>query len=315
MLHVIADILNEKLSSLAWIEARTGLTLAATKPQYAPIEGTSQQAKIGELVYPVSCETSFDECWQNGTYKYFVPDQTKGAIAFFVDGGGVTLKGTLGPKDGVLRFSFRLKFLLWMNLQRLGAEGCNLSGRVGPYLASQFYGDQTSPSGLTDVYRSVRVETVQQLEKSPSMFQPFTFANLPIFLYPYDYLGFILTGTFDIPRNCLPEFMGDDFEFSTGVCFPSGGDSWTPTPPSTNTHTVTTPTYEYTIPPGKWLLTIDIYSTTPQDINVGLTSNGTELYDGIDSGEALIGKYGGNDGVTIYFSGLTGTVLLTFLRT
>lgn len=223
MLNIIADILNAKLANLVWIEARSGMTVAATKTDYAPItmeDGTVKMIALPPLVYPVACGTSYPECWDNGKYKHLTPDENKGALAFFVDPGGVSLKEVLGPKAGLLRFQFRIKFLLWLNLRRLlpaDSTDCNLSGRVAPYLAAQFYGDHTS--SLPDVYRSVRVDSIQQLGKDPSMFKPYTFAdNGAVFLYPYDYLGMMLSGTFDISRNCLPDFMGEDFTFNDGTC-------------------------------------------------------------------------------------------------
>jgi hypothetical protein len=46
------------------------------------------------------------------------------------------------------------------------------------------------------------------LQKSPSVFAPFTFATDPkrqaLFMYPYDYFAIQVSGTFIINVNCLP---------------------------------------------------------------------------------------------------------------
>lgn len=216
MLSVVADVLKSRLTDLPWIERFGGLVQEATRPQL--IRGADGVDIIkGYDVYPVACDVNLVNCWEGGRYKMLEPDSTKAAVAFFTDGGGVTLKSVDDPKESWMVFSFELRFLCWMNLMRLGetitAGGCQPSGRVVPYVVHKLWGDHTA-SGLfgggleEEVFGRIRVTAVSELQKRAGIFDPFSFArsNMALFIYPYDYFGLRIQGTFEINRNCLPEF-------------------------------------------------------------------------------------------------------------
>lgn len=227
MTSVIADILKSRLENLAWIEWFGGMVSQATRPEFLQGSDGVQVVK-GYQSYPVACGVNVENCWETGAFKHFEPDSTKAAIAFFTDNGGVTLKDVMGPKNTALKFQFDLKFLCWMNSKRLGnditAGNCLPSGRVAPFVIAQLHGDH-SPVGLfgggveEDVFQAVEVTSVRELTKTPTMFEPFSFAkdgqNRGLFIYPYDYFGLGITGTFVINKNCLPEF-GAEWAAATG---------------------------------------------------------------------------------------------------
>lgn len=234
MTSVIADILKTKLENLAWVERFGGLVQNATRPEFVKGDGGAQIVK-GYQTYPVACGVNATECWENDRYRHFEPNSTKAAIAFFADNGGTDLKGYEGPFNSFLKFSFNIKFLCWMNLNRLGeditAGGCLPSGRVAPFVISQLFGDHSAvglfAGGLEEeVFQGIEVTGVRELPKNPSIFEPYTFArdgvNRGLFIYPYDYFGLAITGTFVFNRNCLPEF-GVDWEPSTSCVSPAGG--------------------------------------------------------------------------------------------
>jgi hypothetical protein len=236
MISVIADILKTKLENLTWMERFGGMVQNATRPEF--IKGADGVNVVkGYQTYPVSCGVNATDCWENDRYKHFEPNSTKSAIAFFAENGGTVMKGYEGPFNMFLRFTFDIKFLCWMNLNRLGeditAGGCLPSGRVAPFVISQLFGDH-SATGLfaggleEEVFQGIEVTGIRELTKNPSMFEPFTFArdgaNRGLFIYPYDYFGLAITGTFVFNRNCLPEF-GVDWEPSVSCVSPAGGTS------------------------------------------------------------------------------------------
>lgn len=237
MISAIADVLKSKLSNLPWVERFGGLVSMATRPV---VQHGADGAQIvtGYQTYPVACDVNEANCWENSLYKHFEPDSTKGAIAFFVDNGGVNLKSVDGPKAASLKFSFDVKLLFWMNLKRLGEtitdNQCNASARVVPYVMAQLFGAHTATGIFSggieeDIYLGIEVTGIKQLQKNPSMFQPFTFATdgekRGLFLYPYDYFGLAISGTFVINKDCLPALYSGDFEFTTGPCVPGPGAS------------------------------------------------------------------------------------------
>jgi hypothetical protein len=239
MIAAIAEVLKYRLSNLPWIERFGGLVNQATRPVF--VQGADGvQVVTGYQTYPVACDVNDAKCWENGVYKHFEPDSRKGSIAFFVDNGGVTLRSVEGPNAAGLKFNFDLKFLCWMNLNRLGTTITDASMRVVPYIMAQFYGTH-SASGIFDggieetIFQAIEVTGIRQLQKTPAMFQPFTFATdgerRALFLYPYDYFGLQITGTFIINKNCLPDLYAGDYDFVTGPCLPGSGTpggGWNP---------------------------------------------------------------------------------------
>jgi hypothetical protein len=190
------------------------------------------QVVTGYESFPIACDVNAEDCWDNGRFKLLEPDSSKAAVAFFVDNGGSALTAIEGPKTAFMRISFDIKFLCWVNMQRLGGtivgDGCYVSGRVAPYVIAELYGQHTSEdveavfgagSIEADTFQAVEVTGWRQLKKEPGMFQPFTFANKnELFIWPYDYFGLQLTGTFVVNRHCLPELYTAPFEPETDVC-------------------------------------------------------------------------------------------------
>jgi len=237
MVSVIADVLKASLTDFQWMERFGGLVVQATRPIFKQ-GADGVQVMTGSQVYPVACDVNMEDCWESGKFKHFEPDRKKAAIAFFVDNGGCTLKSIEGPKNAFCKFTFDLKFLCWMNTARLGTSitggGCLPSGRIAPYVFANLQGNHTAVGkfgGAIEelIYQAIEVTSIRLLPKSPSMFEPFTFASEGIsknhFIYPYDFFGLNIQGTFVINKNCLPSF-GDGWTPSIGCLAPAGNINW-----------------------------------------------------------------------------------------
>lgn len=237
MVSVIADILKANLTNLQWMERFGGLVVAAQKPTTKQGAGGTHVV-TGHEVYPVACSVNMENCWENNAFRYFEPDSKKSAVAFFVDNGGCSLKVIEGPKNQFYKFTFDIKFLCWLNSARLGEtitnNNCLPAGRIAPYVLTEMAGEKSAigvfGGGIEEtIFQAVEVTNVRQLVKSPSMFEPFTFAREGIaknlFIYPYDYFGLIIQGTFVINKNCLPDF-GADWTPNVGCLAPAGNVNW-----------------------------------------------------------------------------------------
>ena len=236
MLSVIADVLKNRLTDLPWMERFGGMVSAAHKPLTKP-GADGAQVQYGTQVSPVAFGVNAENCWESDRWKYFEPDSSKAAISFFTGNGNWRIKSIEGPKNAWAVIEFDIKFLCWMNTARLGATitagGENPSDRVTPYVINKFFGAQ-SVAGLfgggmeEDVFREIEIKGIRGLDKNPSMFEPFSFArdgvNKNLFIYPYDYFGLSISGTFRFNINCLPEF-GVDWEPFAGCLSPIAGDT------------------------------------------------------------------------------------------
>lgn len=229
MIAAVADILKSKLAALDWVDRFGGLVNIATRPVFVT-GADGAQVVTGYQSYPVACTVNAANCWENGLYKHFEPDSRKTAILFFMDNGGVNLKSVEGPKNARIKFSFDLRLLGWLNIPALGPElttqECNIAGRLVPYVMAQLWGLHDAFGKLEGgpeekMFQDVEVTNLRQLTKSPSLFQPFTFATdgntRGLFLYPYDYFGIGISGTFIINTKCLPPLF---FSPDSAYCLP-----------------------------------------------------------------------------------------------
>lgn len=245
MVSVIADILKSQLTDLDWIERFGGLVVPATR-------AVTTQGADGAMVvtgyqsYPVACDVNVENCWESGKFKHFEPDSSKSAIAYFVDNGGAALQAIEGPKNAYLKCSFDIRFLCWMNLKRLGEQitdsSCYASGRVVPYVIAQFMNAGSNIAFTAaqieavfgvgyiqaSAFQEVQVTGFRQLRREPSMFAPFTFATdgekRGLFIWPYDYFGIQLTGTYVVNRNCLADLYTPPFVATAAACLPGDED-------------------------------------------------------------------------------------------
>lgn len=234
---VIADVLKANLENLQWMERFGGLVFPYQVAQFATDVDGKQVIK-GYQTYPVACEVNLENCYETGTIMHFEPDSSKSAIGFFVDNGGATLIDVEGPKNAVLKFSFDLKFLCWMNTARLGesitAGLCQPSGRIVPYVVAEMYGEQSAAGvfggGIEEsIFYNIEVTRIRELTKTPAMFEPFSFARWGVdrglFTTPYDYFGLQIQGTFTVNKNCLPDF-GTGWQPTVGCLAPAGDIDW-----------------------------------------------------------------------------------------
>lgn len=241
MVAAIADVLKYKLTdttdspALDWIERFTGMVTAAAKANtIQTADGAFVNA--GYQYWPVACDVNAEKCFESDQQlKWFVPDSSVAAIAFFYGGQSRFLRFSENvPQRGGLVYQFSMTFLCWMNMKRLGdaitSGECYASDKVVPYVIAKFYEKHDSAAVFgTDTpkakaYREIEVTRVDHLQKQPSLFNPFTFASLPdkqaLFMWPYDYFGLQVQGEFTLHRNCLAELYEAPFEPETEICLP-----------------------------------------------------------------------------------------------
>lgn len=235
MVAAIADVLKAKLTDLDWIERFGGLVVPAAKANTVQ-SADGAFVNAGYQYWPVACDVNVEKCFEEPSQlKMFVPDSSLAAVAFFTDGGGTIYRGLANvPNRGGLIYQFNLTFLCWMNLKRLGeaiTQGtCFASDAVVPYIIAKFWETHSAAEVFGDdtpkakAYRNIEVTSVNQLRRQPQIFNPFTFANLPdkqaLFLWPYDYFGLQVQGTFTLYRECLAELYEPPFLAETDICLP-----------------------------------------------------------------------------------------------
>jgi|JI10StandDraft_1071094.scaffolds.fasta_scaffold103911_7 hypothetical protein len=239
MVAAIADILKAQIAGLDWIERFGGLVIEAKKPDTRKADN-GDVVTVGWQSWPVACDVNAERCFEDqAKLKWFIPESSLAAVAYFVDNGGTSFVGfdEFTPRRGGLIYRFNLKFVVWMNMKRLGdaitSGECWAADKLVPYVISEFFG--TAPDAATTVfgadtpkaraYRRIEVTSVSQIQKSPQIFAPFSFWNLPdkqaMFVWPYDYFALQIQGTFVLNRFCLPELYEPPFVADTDICLPA----------------------------------------------------------------------------------------------
>lgn len=239
MVAAIADILKAQLSGLDWIERFGGLVIEAKRPDTRKADN-GDTVIVGWQSWPVACDVNAERCFEDhAKLKWFIPESSLSAVAYFVDNGGCQMVGfdEFTPNRGGLIYRFNLKFVCWMNMKRLGdaitSGECWAADKLVPYVVAEFLG--TAPGAATVVfgadtpkaraYKQVEVTSVSQVQKSPQVFAPFSFWNLPdkqaMFVWPYDYFALSIQGTFILNRFCLGELYEPPFVAETDICLPS----------------------------------------------------------------------------------------------
>ena len=238
MVAAIADILKAQLSGLDWIERFGGLVIEAKKADTRKADN-GDVVTVGWQSWPVACDVNVERCFEDAAkLKWFIPESSLAAVAYFVDNGGTSFVGfdEFTPRRGGLIYRFNLKFVCWMNMKRLGdaitSGECWVADKLVPYVIAEFFGtapgaaatvfDAGTPKALA--YRQVEVTSVSQVQKSPQIFAPFSFWNLPdkqaMFVWPYDYFALQIQGTFVLNRFCLPELYEPPFVAEPEICLP-----------------------------------------------------------------------------------------------
>ena len=240
MVAAIADILKSRLSNLDWIERFGGLVIEAKRPDTRKNPDTGEQIIVGWQSWPVACDVNAERCFEDAQkLKWFIPETGLAAVAYFVDNGGTQFVevSEFVPKRGGLVYRFNLRFVCWMNMKRLGEAitmgECWAADKLVPYVIAELFGEYTAAeiealfganSPQARAYRWVEVTSISQVQKSPQIFSPFTFWNLPdkqaIFVWPYDYFALQIQGTFTVNRFCLGELYEAPFVAETEICFP-----------------------------------------------------------------------------------------------
>lgn len=105
MNYIIEQALRAKITGLSFIERYGGIV----RPMTYKSEG-----KV-----PVSTLLTADQCKDPSFYKLLIPDSNYKSVSY-LENLGITGPAFSGPKQNVMTFNSRLRFVCWMNLRALG---------------------------------------------------------------------------------------------------------------------------------------------------------------------------------------------------
>lgn len=158
------------------------------------------QMESGLQVLPIGCY----EDGQPDKMLHFVPDTQRGPVGFFMDPNGAQIQKVYGEKGGRLEMVFNLNFLGWYSIQETDLPGCSASHVVAPRLMRELMQAGENDSAFLNQrgFSNMLVTGVSVMPKTPALFQSFSFyqegLKNGLFAYPYDYVGLVIRGKYDV---------------------------------------------------------------------------------------------------------------------
>ena len=179
MIDIVLKIYDSAIKDLAWTERFGGLV----KP--VVIEEPLYEGGISRKRFPISCDTTARQCYENERYLDFVPDDKFKSVSYWEQVGDTRIR-PLRDVRNKWEFTASVDFVTWLNLPKLGFDGCND--------VSKFVGDafraimQVKDNRITSPFRidKISIEPILQTQHGESVFQKYSYEDKrQLMLYPY----------------------------------------------------------------------------------------------------------------------------------
>ena len=151
--------------------------------------------------FPISCNTTFEECTKSGAHKDLIPNSRYGCMIYLEEESGVDLisEDRSGKK-------YRTSFLLvgWLNQKKLGTNDCSVTGKVVNTIINSL---SVKPFN-NDIYNAIQIEVSGQNPKSTNPFSKYTYDqdNTQFLMAPYDYFSLKIEVNFTVQPLCITPF-------------------------------------------------------------------------------------------------------------
>lgn len=204
MIQDIIQSIGHKVTDLSFIERYGGLVQTARQIQ----EVTDGQ--FTEVAFPVSCNVNASQCWEDGKYQDLVPNDQYSSIAYFEDRNGSQFNGTVKdrPKQSYMQFTHNVRFVCWLNLQKLGITECHAPKAVLQALKALYCKNENIETSSGLKLSRFNMNVTSQLPKDANIiFDRYTYAHCQdALLYPFDYFAFNVQLSYNINPSCFEDW-------------------------------------------------------------------------------------------------------------
>lgn len=151
--------------------------------------------------FPISCNTTFEECNKLGAYKDLVPNSKYGCMVYLEEEGGVNFESE--DRNGK---KYNTSFLLvgWINQKKLGSSSCSITGSI---INTLIIALQKKPFN-SGIYNSIKITISEQNPKSINPFSKYTYDqdNTQYLMAPFDYFSLKVDVSFIVNPYCIVPF-------------------------------------------------------------------------------------------------------------
>jgi hypothetical protein len=195
----INAILSPKIAALGYINQYGGLVRTARRQNFIQTEDGQVIETVAD-VFPVSCSTTFTECWQEGKYMALAPNSALASVAWIERLSPVGVEAD--TRDGSLSASLRL--VVWLNLPMMGQTGCGVPLEIESDLMNLLTASGNVQAGISATFTPKAIHLDDDWE---TIFGKYSFdRNVGYYMYPYSFLAIDFTAKITYAKNCLIPF-------------------------------------------------------------------------------------------------------------
>lgn len=204
MIRLVEQALRGNLTGLNFVERYGAVAMPVTAKFERSSTGSAELPTFGERTFPVSCDLTETECFEQGKYKNLVPNDAYMSVAYLEQQGGATVQAE-GPKFNELTATERVRFVCWLNMKRLGIDNCEGTTAFELAAIDALIGEHRAEVDGLNV--AVLIRTVRVLPKSPAaVFGAYSYAGMRwAFFWPYDFFAVEFDAVTRVNRSCIAD--------------------------------------------------------------------------------------------------------------
>jgi len=200
MLNQIITSISPLIQSLPFVERYGGLVQVIEKKQLV-----SEELQIYETIkFPITCNADAT-CFHANMYAPIVPNSMYKSVFYFEELQSMRYTETEGPKNSVVCYEGKIRLVGWLNLQKLGIEGCQYAcDAYACILAKQFglIGMHDMPLPYEKAKFAIGYPNI--VPKTPAIFSKYSYNDIiKCLIYPYDYFALDFPVKVKIAVNCI----------------------------------------------------------------------------------------------------------------
>lgn len=210
MINEIVKLISPKIIALPWVERYGGLVRTAVRQVNVNVAEDREDRPIWQRqAYPVSCEVSGTDCWDNGRYMDLLPNEGVKSIVYFEELTGMTFNGLDATYPGrvkVQNWTGEVRLIAWINQPALGMNECSISADIAGSLLNALMSNGGKLTGHPwQAY--VKMEVIGQEPKTNGLFARYTYdPQSELLFYPFDFVALRVRLTMQVNANCIPDF-------------------------------------------------------------------------------------------------------------
>ena len=196
MIYNVAEILKGRLSDLTWIDSLNGLVTSHT------METQTEKGEPLLKTVPVYCGEE-SGCDINSVDP-LVPDGKTSCMVYFEERTPFRL---IGNERDWFYFRGQLMLVCWVNLRRLGVEGCDKTTLIKNSIFKNLFFEKQNFVDYEINAMSAYVQ--EEVVKNQNIFSKWNYYDRldKMLQAPYDYFAIIVEADFRIHRTCLSDFV------------------------------------------------------------------------------------------------------------